>query len=175
MGRALVVCYSLTGHTQRVADAVAARLGATLEPIRETRPRAGVAGYLRAGWEALRKRPAGIVPATHDPGDYDLVVVGTPVWAGNMSSPVRAYIDAHAGRLRHVAFFCTQGGSGGERVCSSMASLCGADPVATLVVTERQLRDGSSDDAVAAFTAALRAARVPGEGKASATAASRRS
>jgi multimeric flavodoxin WrbA len=54
-----------------------------------------------------------IDPASLQPRDYAVVVLGTPVWAGNMSSPVRAYINQHRAEIRNLALFCTQGGSGG--------------------------------------------------------------
>lgn len=52
--------------------------------------------------------PAEILPLLHELQDYDLVLFGTPVWAGHVSSPVRACLDAQRNSLRRVAFFCTQ-------------------------------------------------------------------
>ena len=43
----------------------------------------------------------------------DLIILGTPVWAHNMCSPMRSYITAQKERFRAIAVLCTQGGSGG--------------------------------------------------------------
>jgi hypothetical protein len=42
-------------------------------------------GYWRSGREAYLKLAPNIEPAVHDPSSYGLVVLGTPIWAGNMS------------------------------------------------------------------------------------------
>ena len=80
-----------------------------------------------------------LVPPAYDPSHYDVVVLGTPVWAGNISSPLRSYVAAHKAELRQVAFFCTQGGSGAEKVFPDLQELCGRAPLATLAVSDRDI------------------------------------
>lgn len=58
MNDCLIVYYSRTGVTARVAHALARTCGADLEQIADLRPRHGMAGYLRSALEALRQRPA---------------------------------------------------------------------------------------------------------------------
>jgi flavodoxin len=135
----LVVCYSHTGVTARVAAALANRLGADLETIEEVRPRQGASGYLRSVWEALRQRPAHIVPPRHDPARYPFIVLGTPVWAGHMSAPMRSYIMQQRDHFKRLALFCTMGGSGGRQVLSAMAELSRRAPVATLCLRQQEV------------------------------------
>jgi hypothetical protein len=45
----------------------------------------------------------------------------------------------HGTKLRQVAFFCTQGGSGSPKVFRDMADLCGRSPLATMAVNVREL------------------------------------
>ncbi|HSG65696.1 MAG TPA: hypothetical protein VLD39_11880, partial [Gammaproteobacteria bacterium] len=87
--------------------------------------------------------------------NYDLVVVGTPVWAGNIASPVRAYVSARKPHLGRVALFCTQGGSGAEKVLRALAELCGKEPVATLVVNDRAIDDRSYTERLAELVVAI--------------------
>ena len=58
---------------------------------------------------------------------------------------MRSYIAAHANEFRDVAFFCTEGGSGGQRAFGQMKRLCGKTPLATLEITEAELSSGASD------------------------------
>jgi flavodoxin len=139
MKRTLVVYFSRTGYTQRVAEHIARMAGADCEPIKERSTRTGFIGYWRSAREALRKSCVEIEPASLDPRDYDLVVLGTPVWAGNMSSPMRAYIAQHKLDFGRLALFCTQGGSGGEKVLRKMADFCGRSPVATVCFNDSDI------------------------------------
>ncbi len=155
MSRTLVVYFSRTGTTRKVAGEITARAQAECEEIRESRGRRGLLGYLRSAREALARRIGEIDAPKHDPALYDLVVIGSPVWASNMSAPVRAYLTRHLGQFRRVAFFCTQGGSGGAKVVQAMAELCGQPPVATLVLNEREIRAGRHQRQLDAFVSSL--------------------
>jgi flavodoxin len=137
--RTLVVFYSRSGHTQQVAREIAARCGADLEPIHESRSRRGLWGYLRSSWEALIHAAPPISPSIKDPGRYDLVVIGTPIWNFGLAAPVRAYAQRYSDRFKRVAFFCTEGGSGDARAFAELSRICGQEPVATFALTERQL------------------------------------
>lgn len=109
----LVVYYSRSGTTRKVAEALSAELHCDRKEIVEETSRSGILGYLQSVIEARRQVPSRMVVANsdhNDPSIYDLVVIGTPVWAWSMSSPVRAYMVANKARLPAVAFFCTLGG-----------------------------------------------------------------
>jgi flavodoxin len=152
--RILVVYYSRTGNTKRVARTIAAALDAEIEEIVDRTRRSGVLGYLRSAFQAALQRPAPIDPAVRDPAQYDLVIVGTPIWDMSVSSPVRSYLRRHRGSLRSAAFFCTCGGRGGERAFARMADVADARPVATLIVREAEVE--RSAPAVDRFAAEIR-------------------
>jgi flavodoxin len=139
MSRILLVYYSRTGNTRTVAADLVAALKADVDQLDDRHDRCGVFGYLRCAREALQKRTIELLPQAYDPSSYDLVVLGTPIWAGNMSSPLRSYVEAHKAQLRQVAFFCTQGGSGAAKVFRDLAELCNQPPLATLAVSEREI------------------------------------
>lgn len=157
--RTLVVYYSRSGHTKRVAEQIAGALGADLEAIVDPTRRSGVLGYLRSGFEALFDRPVELAPSRLSPASYQLIVIGTPIWNMSVSSPVRAYLLRHRNVLPNVAMFCTCGGSGSDRVFGQMERLCGKHPIATL-----RLREGEVDGAgpaVERFVSQIRAALPP--------------
>ncbi len=137
--RALVVFYSRSGTTRALAGALARALGADLEEIRDKVDRAGALGFLRSALDATLGRAAVLEPQRHDPADYDLVLVGTPVWASTVSTPVRAYLENNRKRFRGVAFFATEGGRGAERALSAMAIIARKEPAATLALKERDV------------------------------------
>ena len=155
MAKTLVVYYSRTGMARRIALEVAARCGADVEQIRDPTTRTGVLGFIRCAYEALRERLAPIAPPTLDPSGYELVVLGTPVWASHVSSPMRSFVHAHASKLKRIALFCTQGGSGGPKVLQELAALCGKNAVATLVLREADIKGEGYASQLDGFVAAI--------------------
>jgi flavodoxin len=162
MKTCLVVYYSRTGITQEVAQRIAAECACDIEPIRDMRSRRGVAGYVRCCHEAFSHKTPAIAPMSRHPGDYELVILGAPVWVGRLSAPMRTYLHANAGRLPRVAAFCTMGGSGGDRALDDIAALCGRPLCARLALTDREIKTGQDADRIGRFIrAALAAASRP--------------
>jgi menaquinone-dependent protoporphyrinogen IX oxidase len=138
MTNILVVNYSRTGITSRIGRELATRLDADFERIEEIENRAGVVGFLISAFESLAKGlPA--VRTSKNPNHYDLVVVGTPVWAGTMSAPVRAYLHAHRAQLPRMAFFATMRGSGADDALREMRFLCRADDAPSCSFTDAEV------------------------------------
>jgi len=133
--KTLVVYHSRSGHTRRLAERLAQRLAADLDEIVTEVPHGGPQGYMRCALESmLHLRPV-LRAARHDPGAYGRVVIGGPVWVWGLSSPVRSWLMQQRHRLPQVAFFCTMGGSGAERVFAAMEEITARRPVATLALT----------------------------------------
>jgi len=151
MSNTLVVYYSLTGHTRQIAEAIAAAFDADLEVIEDTFNRDTGLGRFRSAIESLLGLPSSITPPKNDLSKYDLVVVGTPVWAARLSSPVRAYLSQQRASLGRVAFFCTQAGIGGKWALQNMAKVSGQWPIACMIISERQLNTSVAEEKIAQF------------------------
>jgi flavodoxin len=159
VNRILVVYYSRSGHTEFVARQIAALCHADLERIVDRRPRQGWLGYLRSSLEAILGLRPDIERGRHRPGDYDLVIVGTPVWFWGVASPVRTWLHRHRGALDHVALFCTCGGSGHARTLDALEAMCGNPALARLVLTERAVPQCQRDPALRSFLLELKRVR----------------
>ena len=134
MPKYLVVYYSWTGNTAKVANLVAATLSADIEEIHDVTPRGGPFAFVTAVVASMLKRSSPILPATKNVADYDAVILGCPVWASNMATPMRSYITRENPRIKQVGLFCTLGGSGGKAALARMAALCGRKSMADLIV-----------------------------------------
>ncbi len=143
MTKTLVVYYSLTNHTHKVAELIAQGVDASIERILDAQSREGALGYFRSGQQAMLQRSAPIQAVKEDPAHYDLTILGSPVWSWSLSPPLRSYVIAQKHKLKQVAFFCTEGGSGGARLFRQLQTLCGKPPVATLEITEGELKSGN--------------------------------
>jgi flavodoxin len=162
MSRILVVYYTRTGTTQQLARWIAAAVDADLERIVDRRKRSGALGFLRSSWEAAMHKNVPIEPSVRDPTQYDLVVIGSPIWAESLASPVRSYLEANRNELRTVAFYCACTHShASRRVFAQMAELCGVEPVATMAVRESMIEDCDGDVATFAHQLTTRIAAPP--------------
>jgi len=163
--RTLIVYYSLSGNTERVAKDLAARLDADLQQVRERTNRQGFRGYLRAAFDSLRERPASLVDVAKDAGDYELTIIGSPIWVGRITPAMRTYLESIRGRARNVAFFTTSGNTDVEKVVPAMQTLVDRESIASIGFSSRELRDAACyENKLAALLAAVRpiTARVNG-------------
>jgi hypothetical protein len=155
MAKILVTCYSRGGTTLRVAEEIARALGAELDTIEEGSSRKGQLGFMRSALEALAKGLPSI-RTNKSPSDYDLVVLGTPVWVGNMSSPMRSYLFLHHQQLRRVALFATMRGQGAEDTLRDMKLLCRASDASTCSFIEHEVKTGRHRPNLERFVASLK-------------------
>lgn len=160
--RVLVVYYSLTGNTARVAKDLATRLDADVESIQDKGHGVGFLGQLTAAFDAWRKAAATIGPIQCNPSQYEITLIGTPVWVGQMTPAIRAYLQATDGRFQNVAFFITSGDTEVEKIFSSLEALAKCKPVASTGFNARELINTAAYEAkVASFVEAIKRVRAP--------------
>ncbi len=111
-----VVYYSQSGNTDRIARRLADSLGATLlrlEPAKAY-PDSGFKKFFWGGKSAVMGESPELLPYEFPQGGYDLVVFGSPIWAGTFTPPLRSFIRENRAALEgktFAAFFCSGGGS----------------------------------------------------------------
>lgn len=77
--KTLVVFYSRTGITRKVAETIARILSGDVEEIFAREDRSDFSGFDLSREEAVLKKPAAIKATKRDPARYDLTIVGTPI------------------------------------------------------------------------------------------------
>jgi hypothetical protein len=138
--KSLVIYYSLEDSTRLVAEAIAAEAGADVVGLRpDVEPRAtGFARYLLYGWQRMTHPRMHIAPLGVDPQSYDLVYVGTPVWASQPAPAIQTLLRTAPLAGQRVALFCTHRGGPGETLALMEKALTGAAVVGRLDVANVQ-------------------------------------
>jgi len=90
--KSLVVYYSRTCTTKKVAQEITKALKSDIEEVIDIKNRKGHLGYLISGRDASMKRLTLIKPMQKDASKYDLVIIGTPVWAWDVTPAIRTYL-----------------------------------------------------------------------------------
>jgi flavodoxin len=135
--KTLVVYYSRTGKTRFVAEKVASELKAEIEEVVDLKNRSGRIGFLRAGYDATRGNGTEIGETQKSPSDFDLIVVGTPVWNSRPASAISTYLKRSDFAGKIVAVFFTNEGMGEEKAVErTKALISNGNIVGELVVSK---------------------------------------
>ena len=103
--KTLVIYYTRTGNAKFMAETIAAELGADIEEVIDLRNRQGKLAFLPAGRDAMRGKETAIAQTKRTPTDYDLIIIGQPVWAGSPTPAIRTYIEKNDLSRKKVALF----------------------------------------------------------------------
>ena len=111
MSNVLCVYYSRTGNTRQTMTEIAEALGADVLEIRDEVERGGIFGWLRCGLDAVSRTVPPIMPfETEKPlSEYQLVILGTPVWASRCSGVMRSFLKRYGRKLHNVAYVLVRG------------------------------------------------------------------
>lgn len=143
----LAAFYSRTGNNKRAALEIAKQLKADIDEIADLKDRKGIKGLITAGRDAMNKTLTEIKTAKN-PSEYDLVIVGTPVWAGGITPAIRTYLSKN--KFKKVAFFRVQGGDDSENTFREMERVS-KKPVAELVLKGSQMGKEDSQKKIKEF------------------------
>ncbi|MCX7704262.1 MAG: NAD(P)H-dependent oxidoreductase [Planctomycetota bacterium] len=147
--RILLVFYSRTGTTRKTAEVLANELrlkgqDVVVEELSDKKKREGIFGWLGASKDATLRRKTEIEPLKAEVENFDLVVVGTPVWAFTATPAVCAFLERYREKIKKVAFFCTMRSSGSKGAFKKMRKVLGKEPVSTLPLLEKIVHDSES-------------------------------
>lgn len=112
----LVVYYSLEGNTKMIANSIAATAdGSILElvPTKNIKPN-GFTKFLKGGKQVVTKDIPELMPNAIKPEEFDILFIGTPVWAWTFAPALRAFFTNNSLKGKKIALFSCNGGSNGK-------------------------------------------------------------
>lgn len=122
----LIVYYSISnGNTKRIAEQMQKATGADIARIETVKPYAGSYNAIVAQGqrEVNRGYQPEIKPLGVNPGDYDVIAVGTPTWWYTMAPAVLSFLKSCDWKGKTVIPFQTHGGWPGH-VIKDIKSAC---------------------------------------------------
>ena len=160
--KTVIVYYSMSGNTAYTAEKIARELYADMIEIKPKTqyPSKGIRKFLFGGKSALMAETPELEPYDFEPGKYDTVILGFPVWAGSVTPPVRTFVRDNLSALKgkRVAAFACQSGAGAPKAFKKLSDCLGGERLAaTLVLTDPKTRPRDENGAsIEGFCAALR-------------------
>lgn len=145
----LIVYYSMSGNTDYVAKKIADMTGADLlrlEP-KKAYPTSGFKKFLWGGKSAMMAEKPDLQAYQYDGAGYDMIVFGFPVWASNITPPLRTFIKENDLSGKRVAAFACQSGSGAEKAFEKLKVALGVEKLeATLVLIDPKVKSNSENE-----------------------------
>jgi len=114
LGKVLVVYYSLTQHTQDIANQIAQLTNADIyriETQEEFKP--SLSFYSRVKKDLKNKTYPALKGQMPNADDYDIIFVGGPVWWYTMATPLYSFLGQMDFKGKKVIPFSTQGSNPG--------------------------------------------------------------
>ncbi|MBO4770085.1 MAG: NAD(P)H-dependent oxidoreductase [Clostridia bacterium] len=134
--KTIVVFYSLNGNTAFAADRIATTLKADLLALETVKPypKKGFAKFFHGGKAAVFGDEPELQPFNADLSGYDLILLGTPVWAGTFSPPLRSFCHLAKSCLgdKIIAAFASSSGGSAEKAFKKLENEVGYQFSATL-------------------------------------------
>lgn len=125
--KTLIVYYSFEGNTRYAARLLAEKLDADtleLEPVRDY-PRGNASKYVFGGAAASLSTAPKLKPYVCEPGKYDLIILGSPVWANRITPPLNTFLKSHDLRQSRVAAFACCAGGNTEQLFATLEKTVG--------------------------------------------------
>ena len=126
-----IIFYSLSGNTAYTAELLKEKLDADLIRIypRKEYPDKGLKKFYYGGKSAVMAEEPELEDISFDPKKYDSCILGTPVWAGTFTPPLRTFLKQYRDILKKKdlsVYVCCSGG-GGHKTIAKIREYLGID------------------------------------------------
>lgn len=157
--KTLIVYYSLEGNTDFAAKKIAEELQADLLRIEPEKsyPDKGFKKFLWGGKSAVMAETPKLKPYEFRGEDYECMIIGFPVWAGNITPPIRSFVKENDLSGKTVAAFACQSGSGAEKAFGKLKACLGTEELAAelVLIDPKRKPDDGNIQKIKAFCAKL--------------------
>jgi len=140
--KTLVVFYSRTGNTKKMGELIAKKLHANIDEIIDHKNRKGILGFIFGGRDALKEYLTDI-SFSKNPANYDLVIIGTPVWAGFSTPAFRTYLTENKNKIKKAAVFITSGGDTVDKTVTVFEKITGKNCLASIGWTNAEINQNN--------------------------------
>lgn len=111
--KTLILYFSKSGHTKKLADAIHEGIGGDMEELRTEKQYSSsyMVSVIQAGIEKFKKQEPQLLPLSSDLSKYDVLFLGAPTWYYSYAPALRVFIEKHDLFGKKVFTFTTSGRS----------------------------------------------------------------
>ncbi len=89
----------------------------------------------------MKKMKTEIGTTGKNPADYDIIIVGSPVWGWNMTPAARTYLENNKEKIKKYAFFVTSGNTPSEKIAPYFKEIMGQDSLNHTGFNAKEMKD----------------------------------
>ncbi len=151
MSNSIVVYYTWSGNTRKIAKIIASLVGADIQEILPETPY--TKNYNKAVEQAKKEIREGFHPPIKkmdlDLSKYDVVYIGTPIWWSTIAPPVATFLSKNDFSGKTIMPFSTHGGGGKGQADKDIAKLCPKAKVLDMYTTYQDGRNSAKEEVAA--------------------------
>lgn len=149
------------GNTAYAAGRIADALGADNLRIAPEKayPDSGFRKFFWGGKSAVMAETPKLVPYAFDPAAYERIILGFPIWAGNVAPPIRSFLKDNDLTGKRVAAFACESGAGAEKAFAKLKAALGIGALEAelILIDPKDKPKEENGKKIADFCAALEA------------------
>jgi len=152
-----VVFYSMSGNVRQTAEKIAEKINADLIELipEKTYPDKGFKKFLWGGKSAVMGEKPALLPYEFDSEKYDSIVFGSPVWASNVTPPLRTFVEENRETIKNksISVFMCMSGSGAQKAVDKFKKLIGIEKFDSqlILIDPKDKPSVENDEKIASF------------------------
>jgi len=124
--RILVVYYSFEGNTKLIAESMAEEMDSDILKLEVVKPISNdKTKYIVGGKQVILKERPKLIPYEFKAENYDVLFIGTPIWAWNYAPALRTFFYENSIKNKKIALFSCEGSSNGKTFENMKKTLAG--------------------------------------------------
>jgi flavodoxin len=141
-----VVYYSLDESCSFIAQEIKNRINADVVRIEtvDCKKRNGFGKILWGGAMVMFNKKPPLKPYTFNPVNYDLIILGVPVWAGSVAPPMNSFLCSTKIEKKQIALYMCHGGGMGEAM-DKFKVLLNGNTLLSVIDFKYPLKDNRED------------------------------
>lgn len=150
--KGIIVYYSKTGNNKKLGEILKEKLNFTSEEIIDKKRREGILGFIVSGYDALFKRLTQIENLKQDIENFEHIIIGTPVWAGNITPAIRTFLVENKDKIKNYSVFSVSVyGEKNIKILNDFENIIGFKPKVFMFIKDDDLKNNKFEDKVNKF------------------------
>lgn len=147
--KTIVVFFSLEGNSEYAANKILEYTGGDILELKTAKeyPKGNFGKYFLGGKSAIFGEKPKLVPYEFSKDKYDLIIIGTPVWAGTFAPPIRTFIKENDLSKKKIALYACSASGNAEKCFGKLKEeLKDCNIIASLSLIEPKKKQSEEND-----------------------------